>query len=72
VSRDYSEINGEMHAIRKGASEKPNPAYASIAMMMFNVLAWASGEAQTRPTDMLRELEKMADKFPGFGFPPKE
>lgn len=77
VSRDYAEINGEMNAIRKAASEKPNPAFASIAMLMFNILAWASGEAQTRPTELLREVEKMTDRFlegggGGFGFqPPK-
>lgn len=70
VSRDYAEINGEMQAIRRIASEKPNPAFASIAMMMFNILSWASGEAQTRPTEMLKEVEKLTDRFPGFGFQP--
>jgi predicted nucleic acid-binding Zn-ribbon protein len=72
VSRDYVEIAGEMDAIRRAASEKPNPAFASLAMMMYNILAWASGEAHTRPMDILREVEKMAERFPGgFGFPPE-
>ncbi len=74
VSRDYAEINGEMNAIRKEAAEKPNPAFASIAMLMFNILAWASGEAQTRPTELLREVEKMTSRLSegggGFGFQP--
>jgi len=65
VSRDYSEINAEMEALKRLASEKPNPMFASIAMMMFNILAWASGEAQTRPTDMLKEVEKVSERFPG-------
>jgi hypothetical protein len=71
VSRDFSEISAEMQAIRRAAGEKPNPAFAGVAMLMHNVLAWSSGEAQTRPTDLLREMEKVIDRFPGgFGFPP--
>jgi len=65
VSRDYPEINGEMIALRKAATEKPNPVFASIAMLMYNILAWASGEAQTRPTDLLKEVQKISDRFPG-------
>jgi hypothetical protein len=78
VSRDFSEISAEMGALRQAASEKPNPAFAAIAMLMHNILAWSSGEAQTRPLDLLKEVEKMIDRFPG-GFgggfsppPPKE
>ncbi|MGQ0644778.1 MAG: hypothetical protein ACT4O3_04730 [Elusimicrobiota bacterium] len=67
VSRDYTEIAAEMNAIRNAATEKPNPVFASMAMMMFNILAWASGEAQTRPTDILKEMEKMADRMGGMG-----
>jgi hypothetical protein len=67
VSRDYAEINGEMSAIRQAASEKPNPAFASIAMLMHNILAWASGEAQTRPSELLKEVERLTDKMGGMG-----
>ncbi len=74
VSRDYVEIVKEMGDLRNAVREKPNPAYAGVGMMMHNILAWASGEAQTRPTMLLDEFEKMMDRFPGgiggFGFPP--
>lgn len=65
VSRDYAEIMGEMVALKNAASERPNPVSASIAMLMYNILAWSSGEAQTRPSDLMREVEKMAERFPG-------
>jgi len=70
VSRDYSEIMAEMEAIKRSVMEKPNPAYASVAMLVFNILAWACGEGKMRPSDMMKEVEKLSDKFPGFGFPP--
>jgi uncharacterized membrane protein YvbJ len=74
VSRDYSEILAEMETIKKAVAEKPNPLFASMAIMLMNVLSWASGEAHTRPSDMLKEVEKMADRFPGgfggMGFQP--
>ena len=70
LSREYSEIKAEMDALRKTATEKPNPAVAAISMTLFNVLAWASGESQVRPVEMVKEMEKIAGKLPGFGFPP--
>jgi hypothetical protein len=72
-TREYSEIMAEMEALRKMAMEKPHPAFAAIAMMLFNILSWAAGESQVRPLDLLRQMEKMADRFPGgLGFPPSE
>lgn len=71
VSRDYSEILGEMETIKRSVMEKPNPAYASVAMLVFNILAWSCGEGKMRPSEMLKEVEKLSEKFPpGFGFPP--
>jgi hypothetical protein len=60
--------------------ERPNPAFASIAMLLHNALAWASGEAQTKPSDLLREVERMTERYMGGmggmggpgGLPPKE
>jgi len=69
ASRDYSEIKAEMDQLRTLASDKPNPGLVSLAMTMFNVLAWASGEAATRPTQLLREIERVIEKVPGWGFP---
>jgi len=70
-TREYSEIAAEMEAVKSSAMEKPFPAYSAMAMMFFNILAWASGESQVRPIDLLRQMEKMAEKFPGgFGYPP--
>lgn len=70
-TREYGEINGEMEALKNMAMEKPNPAVSAIAMMIFNILAWASGESQTRPVELLKQMEKMAERFPGgFGSPP--
>lgn len=71
LSREYSEIKAEMDALRERATSKPHPAYAAIAMTLFNVLAWASGESNVRPSELLREMEKFLEKFPGgFGFQP--
>lgn len=69
ASRDYAEIKGEMDRLRAVASDKPNPGLVSLAMTMFNVLAWAVAEANTRPTDLLREIEKVIERIPGWGFP---
>ena len=70
-TREYGEISAEMEALKNMAMEKPHPAYAAIAMMIFNILSWASGESQVRPRDLLQQMEKMVDRFPGgFGFPP--
>ena len=70
-SREFGEISAEMEALKSMAMEKPHPAFGAIAMMMFNILSWASGESQTRPTDLMKQMEKMVDKFPGgWGFPP--
>ena len=70
-SREFGEIASEMEALKSMAMEKPHPAFGAIAMMMFNILSWASGESQTRPTDLMKQMEKMVDKFPGgWGFPP--
>lgn len=72
ATREYGEITAEMEALKTMAMEKPHPAFASIAMMLFNILSWAAGESQSRPVDLLKQMEKIADKFPGggFGFPP--
>ncbi len=70
VSRDYSEIVAEMETIKRSVMEKPNPAYASVAMLVFNILSWSCGEGKLRPSEMMKEVEKLADKFPGYGFPP--
>jgi|GEM_PF-5277132 len=74
ASREYGEISAEMEALKNLALEKPHPAFAAIAMMIYNILAWASGDSQTRPMELVRQMEKMADKFPGgsggWGFPP--
>jgi hypothetical protein len=72
ASREYGEINAEMEALKKGAMEKPNPAFAGFSMMIFNILAWASGESQVRPTELVSQMEKMADRMPpgGWGVPP--
>lgn len=71
ISREYNEIKAEMEALREVATSKPNPALAAISMTLFNVLAWASGEAQVRPVEMLKEMERMVEKWPGgFGFQP--
>jgi hypothetical protein len=69
VSRDYAEIKAEMDQLRITASDKPNPGLVSLAMTMFNVLAWAAGEANTRPADLLSEIEKVIERIPGWGFP---
>lgn len=70
ASRDYNEIRGEMKAIEEAAKARPNPAIAAFSMMLFNVLAWASGDANTRPSEMLAQMEQMAAKMPpGYGFP---
>lgn len=65
AAREYGEITAEMEALKNLAMEKPHPAFAAIAMMIFNILSWASGESQTRPTELLKQMEKMADRFPG-------
>jgi len=70
-TREYNEISIEMETLKNAAMEKPYPAYSAIAMMIFNILAWASGDSQVRPTELLKQMEKMAERFPGgFGFPP--
>lgn len=70
-TREYSEISAEMEALKNMAMEKPHPAFGAISMMIFNILSWAAGESQTRPTDLLKQMEKMVDRFPGgWGFPP--
>ena len=72
-TREYSESASEMEALKNVAMEKPHPAISAIAMMIFNILSWSAGESQVRPVDLLRQMEKMADKFPGggWGFPPQ-
>ncbi|MCB4756489.1 MAG: hypothetical protein LHV69_05580 [Elusimicrobia bacterium] len=71
ASREYGEMVAEMEALKNMAMEKPHPAFAAIAMMIFNILSWAAGESQTRPLDLLKQMEKMADRLPGgWGFPP--
>jgi len=72
-TREYSEIAAEMEALKTLAMEKPHPAFAAITMMIFNILSWSSGDSQTRPTELVKQMEKMADKFPGGwgGFPPQ-
>ena len=70
-TREYAEISAEMEALKTMAMEKPHPAFGAIAMMIFNILSWAAGESQVRPTDLLKQMEKMADRLPGgWGFPP--
>jgi len=70
-TREYSEIAAEMEALKNLAMEKPHPAFAAIAMMIFNILSWSSGDSQVRPLDLLKQMEKMADRYPGgFGFSP--
>ncbi len=70
-TREYAEINAEMEALKAMAMEKPHPAFGAIAMMIFNILSWSAGESQTRPTELLKQMEKMADRYPGgWGFPP--
>jgi hypothetical protein len=54
AAREYSEINAEMEALKSIAMEKPHPAFAAIAMMIFNILAWAAGESQVRPLDLVK------------------
>jgi hypothetical protein len=77
VSREFSEISQEMNAIKDAATRNPNPVMASMSMLVFNVLAWANGEANTRPSEVLKEMERMAERFGnqgggsgGFGFQP--
>ena len=67
-TREYSEIAAEMEALRGVAMEKPHPALGAMAMMMFNILSWSSGESSVRPLDLLKQMEKMVDKFPGGGW----
>ena len=70
-TREYSEIMSEMEALKSAAMEKPHPAVSAIAMMIFNILSWSAGESQVRPVELLRQMEKMAERFPGgFGSPP--
>jgi hypothetical protein len=70
-TREYSEIAAEMEALKGLAMEKPHPALGAISMMIFNILSWAAGESQTRPVDLIKQMEKMVDRFPGgFGNPP--
>ena len=69
-TREYSEIMAEMEALKGVAMEKPHPALGAVAMMIFNILSWAAGESGVRPVDLLKQMEKMVDKFPGgYGFP---
>lgn len=71
ASREYGEIQAEMEALKNLAMEKPHPAFAAVSMMIFNILSWAAGESQTRPTELVKQMEKMADRLPGgWGFPP--
>ena len=70
ISREFNELKAEMKAVQQFAAQKGHPAMAAVAMMLFNVLAWASGESQVRPLELLKEMEKISDKFPGFGFQP--
>lgn len=70
-TREYSEIVAEMDALKNLAMEKPHPAYAAMAMMISNILSWASGDSQTRPVELIKQMEKMMDRMPGgWGFPP--
>lgn len=70
-TREYSEITAEMEALRNMAMEKPHPAFSAITMMLYNILSWSSGDSQVRPTELVKQMEKMADKFPGgWGSPP--
>lgn len=70
AAREYGEITAEMEAVKNMAMEKPHPAFAAISMMIFNILSWASGDSQTRPIDLVKQMEKISDKFPGgWGFP---
>lgn len=70
-TREYSEIASEMEALKSLALEKPHPALGAISMMIFNILSWAAGESQTRPVDLIKQMEKMVDRFPGgWGSPP--
>lgn len=72
VTREYGELTAEMEALRTTAMEKPNPALAGFSMMIFNILAWAAGESQVRPTELVKQMEKMAERMPGGwgGIPP--
>jgi len=71
AAREYGEMMAEMEALKNMAMDKPHPAFAAIGMMIYNILAWAAGESQTRPVELLKQMEKMADRFPGaWGFPP--
>jgi len=72
ISREFNEIKAEMDALRELATSRPNPAMAAIAMTLFNVLAWASGESQVRPVQMVQELEKLASRWPFPGSTPGE
>lgn len=69
ASRDYAEIKAEMDKLRVLASDKPSPGLVSLAMTMFNVLAWCAGEAKMRPTALLEDIEKVIEKIPGWGLP---
>ena len=71
ATREYGEIVAEMEALKNIAMEKPHPAFAAISMMIYNILAWSSGDSQTRPLEIMKQMEKMAEKFPGgWGIPP--
>jgi hypothetical protein len=71
AAREYSEIAAEMESLKNVAMDRPHPAFAAMAMMIFNILSWANGESQVRPTDLLKQMEKMADRNPGgWGIPP--
>jgi hypothetical protein len=65
-TREYAEISAEMEALKNLAMEKPHPAFAALAMMIFNILSWSAGESQVRPLDLLKQMEKMAGRLPGF------
>ena len=64
-TREYGEIMAEIETIKKFTMDKPFPALAAISMMLTNILAWAAGEANTRPIELLNQMEKMAERFPG-------
>jgi hypothetical protein len=71
AAREYGELKAEMEALKNMAMEKPHPAFAAMSMMIFNILSWASGDSQTRPIELLQQMEKMADRLPGgWGYPP--
>lgn len=71
AAREYNEIMAEIDSLKNLAMEKPYPAFAAVSMMMSNILLWASGDSQTRPLDLLKQMEKMAERMPGgWGFPP--